>query len=132
MIGYSYLWRREQRKGQEEGRKDRPCVVVLAIRRENDQTMVSVAPITHSTPAGEQDAVELPPRVKARIGLDAERSWVIVDEVNSFVWPGFDLRPARGKSGIVYGILPSRLFDRITARLRERAKAQRIAFVPRD
>ena len=132
VISYSYLWRREQRQGQEEGRKDRPCVVVLAVQREQGRTVVSVAPITHSAPVAGQDAVELPPRLKAQIGLDAERSWVVTDEVNSFDWPGYDVRPARGRSGVAYGVIPSRLFDQITARLRENAKAQRLTFVRRD
>lgn len=31
VICYSFLWSHEHRRGQEEGRKDRPCVIVLAV-----------------------------------------------------------------------------------------------------
>jgi hypothetical protein len=36
-------------------------------------------------------AVEIPLRVKEHLRLDSERSWVILNEVNVFTWPGFDL-----------------------------------------
>jgi hypothetical protein len=59
-------------------------------------------------------AVEIPPRVKEHLGLDSERSWVILNEVNVFRWPGFDLRPIKGGGGRVdYGFLPPKLFDRL-------------------
>ena len=31
MISYAYVWDREAQSGQEEGRKDRPCVIALAV-----------------------------------------------------------------------------------------------------
>ena len=30
VISYAYLWHHEHQGGQEEGRKDRPCVIALA------------------------------------------------------------------------------------------------------
>ena len=49
---------------------------------------------------------------KNRLGLDAERSWIVITEANEFVWPGPDLRPILGRddSTIVYGALPPRFF----------------------
>jgi hypothetical protein len=38
-------------------------------------------------------AVELPQAVKRHFGLDTDRPCVVLDEVNEFTWPGFDLRP---------------------------------------
>lgn len=32
VIGYAYLWRDQAAKGREEGIKDRPCVIVLAVQ----------------------------------------------------------------------------------------------------
>jgi hypothetical protein len=56
--------------------------------------------------------------VKRHLGLDAERSWVILDEVNEFGWPGFDLQPVpRAPGGFDYGFLPPRLFDQLLAKL---------------
>ena len=37
--------------------------------------------------------LELLGAVQGGLGLDAARSWVVVGETNSFVWPGPDLRP---------------------------------------
>jgi hypothetical protein len=34
VISYAYLWHHEHLAGQEEGRKDRPTVIVLATRGE--------------------------------------------------------------------------------------------------
>lgn len=56
----------------------------------------------------------MPTRVKEHLGLDHERSWVILDELNIFTWPGFDLRPAKDRGGrIDYGFLPPKFFERL-------------------
>ena len=48
VISYAYLWHHESQAGQEEGRKDRPSVIVLAVERQaDDATLVTVLPITH-------------------------------------------------------------------------------------
>jgi hypothetical protein len=98
--------------GQEEGVKDRPCAVVLALRDEHDRTRVYALPITHSTPTATEDAVEIPAVIKARLGLDGERSWVVVSEANVFAWPGPDLRPlpGQGPDSAAYGFLPAKFF----------------------
>jgi len=36
VVSYAYLWHREKRAGQDEGRKDRPSVIVLAVERESN------------------------------------------------------------------------------------------------
>ncbi|MGH6665341.1 MAG: hypothetical protein ACREB2_10645 [Pseudolabrys sp.] len=97
VIRYSYLWHSEHLEGPEEGQKDRPCAIVAAIRRdEAGETRVLVLPVTHRPPADLTAAVEIPPVVKKRLGLDAGRSWIVVSESNDFVWPGPDLRPVPG------------------------------------
>jgi len=118
VISYAYLWHHEHRTGREEGVKDRPCVIVLAIRNRADgSTVVRVAPVTHSAPDDPATGFELPNAVKRHLGLDTERSWVILDEVNEFVWPGFDLRPIPpGGDSFAYGFLPPRLFNILLAK----------------
>lgn len=111
VISYSYLWKEEAGRGQVEGRKDRPCAIVLAVDQPGPEPaghkQVAVVPITHSPPRDPNAAVEIPPRVKEHLGLDTERSWVILDEANVFTWPGFDLRPIkRGETRVDYGLLP--------------------------
>lgn len=134
VISYAYLWRHEQRQGRDEGRKDRPCVIVLAVRaKEGGRVNVTVAPVTHTPPVADDEAIELPEAVKASLGLDGDRSWVVVAEVNQFDWPGFDLRPLRRRGArIDFGFVPPRLYDRIVAAILRRAAAGRVAHVNRD
>jgi len=120
VVSYSYLWHHEHRAGRAEGRKDRPCVIVLAIENKADgTTLVRVVPVTHTPPDNPAHALELPAPVKRHLGLDDEKSWVILDEVNEFEWPGFDLRPMPKNPGRYnYGFLPPRLFAQLMTKLR--------------
>ena len=71
--------------------------------------------------------------MKQHLGLDSERSWVILDEVNIFTWPGFDLRPIRrGESRIDYGILPPKFFDRLIEKFTELRQQDKVAAASRD
>jgi hypothetical protein len=89
VISYAYLWHTEHQAGQEEGRKDRPTVIVLAVEREADAaTIITVLPITHSAPADPASAVEIPLPVKRHLGLDDDRSWIVVAEGNEDRAPG--------------------------------------------
>ena len=131
VISYSYLWSSEAAHGQVEGRKDRPCAIVVARidpRRGSKSPQVVVVPVTHRRPSDPSVAIEIPERIKEHLGLDGERSWIIVNEFNVFVWPGFDVRPIRrGMSRIHYGWLPPKLFDEIIRKfgeLRATAKCQ--------
>ncbi len=133
VIRYSYLWTREARAGREEGVKDRPCAIVLAVGVAEDRQRVIVLPITHSPPQSPDEGIELPPVVKARLGLDGERSWVIVSEGNDFIWPGPDLRPVAGEGlhSVVHGFLPPRLFAAIRDRFLARARRGAAGLAPR-
>jgi hypothetical protein len=77
VIRYSYLWNRDHVAGQDEGVKDRPCAVVLLVKDEDGDDVVTVLPITHSPPSGSDAglAIELPVDTKRRLGLDDGRSW---------------------------------------------------------
>jgi hypothetical protein len=133
VIGYSYLWHSEHEHGREEGLKDRPCVIVVASRRVGGRIIVTVVPVTHSPPLSFDAAIELHAATKARLGLDDARSWVVVSEVNRFVWPGTDLRPVSRDQPdrFDYGLLPPAIFDRIKERLAACVKAQRLKIVDR-
>lgn len=131
VIRYSYLWCGEYLEGREEGQKDRPCVIVAAIRADNHgTTRVVVLPVTHSPPDDPGLAVEIPAKVKQRLRLDDARSWVVLLEWNEFIWPGPDLRrlPGADDSSVAYGMLPPSLFalirDRFLALVKSRASGQ--------
>ena len=132
VIAYAYLWRREHQAGQEEGLKDRPSVIVLTVERQKDgATIVAVLPITHSAPTRPGAAVEIPAPVKRHLGLDDQRSWVVVAEGNEFLWPGYDLRKVPHKDRYDYGFLPPRFFNQIlTAFLALHPVGK--ALIPRD
>jgi mRNA-degrading endonuclease toxin of MazEF toxin-antitoxin module len=120
VIRYSYLWTHEAAAGREEGRKDRPCVIVLAVQPRDDGALfVTVAPVTHTPPVAANQAVEIPAETKLRLGLDSQPSWIVTTEVNSFTWPGPDLRPIswRRPDMFDYGVIPLALFRRVRAQL---------------
>ena len=99
-------------KGQEEVVKDRPCTVILVTRSKSEDEIVTVLPVTHLPPTNPNLAIEIPPATKKRLGLDEDRSWIVLSEANQFVWPGPDLRPAHSSSleSVIYGLLPQALF----------------------
>ncbi len=133
VISYSYLWRHESEAGKMEGSKNRPCVIVAIVSKEGGQKLVTVAPITHTSPIDPTVAIEIPPRVKRYLGLDGERSWVILDDFNDFIWPGYDLRPVPGKPGRYdYGVMPPVLFDQMVARIFEIQREGRVFSASRD
>jgi hypothetical protein len=115
VISYAYLWHSEHQEGQEEGVKGRPCAIILTTQAASGETIVTVLPITHSAPREGAEAVEIPLTVKRRLELDEARSWVVVSEVNRFVWPGPDLRPVSRSEPdrFEYGPLPPSLFRQI-------------------
>jgi hypothetical protein len=114
VISYAYLWHHEHQIGWEEGRKDRPSVIVLCVERETaGETVVIVLPITHSPPTDAAEAVEIPLPVKRHLGLDDERSWVMVAEGNEFLWPGYDLRKLPHEDRYDYGFLPPRFYNQV-------------------
>jgi hypothetical protein len=95
--------------------------------------MVRVVPVTHSQPDNPSAAVELPVTVKRHLGLDDGRSWVILDEINEFAWPGFDLRSVPGsRDRFAYGFLPPRLFDQLLMKLRDVWSGGQGKTTPRD
>lgn len=94
---------------------------------------MTVAPVTHTPPAKDGEAIELPSRVKQALGLDDDRSWIVLDEVNQFGWPGYDIRPVPGsKDRFVYGFIPPKLYDTIIGRILELVAARRVTEISRD
>jgi hypothetical protein len=126
VISYSYLWRNEYEAEKVEGLKNRPCAIILVVKNEDESKKVTVAPITHTPPANPDLAIEIPAKVKSHLGLDSERSWIILDDFNEFSWPGYDLRTITGKPGS-YGFLPPVFFKQIVSKILElRHKAKSI------
>ena len=114
VIRYQYLWRRRARRGHETADKDRPACILIALRKEEGDTRVLIVPITHSPPARGELAYEMPPRLKAHLRLDEERSWIILSEANIDIWPSPDLCRIPGRSDAMdYGLLPQKLVNHL-------------------
>lgn len=134
VLSYAYLWHREAAEGREEARKDRPVVVVISRKDIAGRTELLVAPVTTQPPRNAADGIEIPARVKAHLGLDAARCWIMVTELNRFIWQGPDVRLI-AKSGEVtpyYGFLPERLFDPVLKAVIARAEGGRLKMTKRS
>ena len=133
VIRYSYLWAHDAARGREDGSKQRPAAVVLVIDSPAAAPpRVYVLPITHTQPGKGAAAIEVPPAVARKAGLDAARSWVILSEFNEFVWPGFDLAliPERTPPTVAYGYLTPGFFSKLRDRwlaLDTAAKSRRVS-----
>lgn len=133
VIRYAYLWRDEADQGREEGAKDRPCVIVLVVQQDEDTVRVRVAPITHTPPKHEGEAIELPSETKRRLGLDDAPSWISTRETNIFTWPGPDLRPiTRRSQTIEYGFITGKTFRKLRDTILANIRAQHALIVGRD
>jgi hypothetical protein len=121
VIRHAYLWWNEARAGREEGRKDRPCVIVHLRANEQQELETYICPVTHTPPEISEKAMEIPKATKTRLGLDDERSWIITTEVNRFIWPGPDLRPLP-RGGYSYGLLPAAMARDLIAQVKANAQ----------
>jgi hypothetical protein len=130
VVHFEYLWAREAVRGREHGRYARPCLIVACTPKEQGGPKVLIVPITHSEPDEDTEAIEIPVATRQRLGLDGDRSWLILDEVNEFDWPGPDLQ--HNKEGeFHYGLIPPVLFDAATAGLLASARAGSLTKIPR-
>ena len=131
VISYAYLWHSEFAQGQEEGLKDRPCVIISAVVQAERSERIQVLPITHSPPAGPNLALEIPAAIRRHLRLDDERCWIVLSETNEFRWPGPDLGHSAPGGGLIYERLPPRFFDTIRQRFVAAVKAGKAAPVRR-
>ncbi|MCJ2011454.1 type II toxin-antitoxin system PemK/MazF family toxin [Methylobacterium sp. J-076] len=125
VIRYAYLWSHEARLGRTEGSKDRPVALVIAKRPGEGQCVV--VPITHREPEAPAVGIEIPPALRERLGLDEQRQWVVLTDVNTFHWPGPDLRDVPGRDPVtfVYGTLTKAFFRDVLAHMQTLIRARR-------
>src|SRR5437868_4065674 len=115
VVRYDFLWARDAARGRTSS-KDRPACIVAALDDPGAPKFVLLLPITHAPPRGDTAVVEIPPRVCRYLGLDQERSWVVVSEYNVDEWPNAGLGVIPGKPRrVAYGFLPPAVFSQIKA-----------------
>lgn len=106
VFDYHYLWEREAKKGEEEGRKKRPACMTVVAMNAKGQHILFIAAITTKSPTGDTVALEIPETEAFRAKLSTNVPlWVIASELNadileqSFV---LEDRTARGQFGVSF------------------------------
>lgn len=80
---YPYLWKREEKAGEDGGRKTRPTALSAVVPVSEKSTLLYLLPITGTEPTKDQDALEIPATEIRRAGLsEYKRLWIIFDEYN--------------------------------------------------
>ncbi len=131
VIRYDYLWHSEEQDGREEGSKVRPCAVVVALPPPpNGIEQAVVCAVTHTQPHPPVEGVEIPTKVKRHLGLDGERSWVIVSEGNLVDWDDPGIEPV-GPNQWSYGFVPTALADMLRNKLLGYYRAGQLPLVNR-
>lgn len=129
VIRYDFLWKHESDTGQEHGRKDRPCAIILVAREQEDGSRkVLLCPITHTPPAPTQNAVPIPKKVAAALGFDSERCWIKTHEANELFWEKNKLPFGVSKASEerwTFGTLPYELGKQAFDRFREHREFRR-------
>jgi mRNA-degrading endonuclease toxin of MazEF toxin-antitoxin module len=120
VIRFDFWWKEDARKGDTEGKKDRPCAIILATKPKPDGMRdVVLCPITHAPPQKGDTAVEIPPKMARYLKLDDERSWIKTHQINTVEWP---------QGQIPYGVVPAfpnqMIFGRLHAELSKKALEQ--------
>jgi hypothetical protein len=83
VLRYPYLWARQSQTGETEGRKLRPCAVILSLATVAGQTELRICAITTKPPSKGVHAVVVPEIERRRAGLDTDLDlWVILHEHN--------------------------------------------------
>ena len=123
VISYAYLWARQAEQAREEAEKSRPCAVVLSTVEASGAAIVMVLPITHTPPDPSDAGIEVPSVTRKRLGLDDASCWIMISELNRFIWPGPDLRPIPdAPDRFAYGLLPPRFFKTVRDSLIQRVR----------
>ncbi|WP_342359092.1 hypothetical protein [Terrarubrum flagellatum] len=81
VIRYAYLRAREQDRGEEAGRKDRPASIQILIAAKSGPTTALLFPITRQPPHPDVAALSIPETEAKRVGLRTP-AWIIVNEWN--------------------------------------------------
>ena len=137
VVRYDFLWKEEEKAGQVDGRKDRPCLI-LAVKKssQSDQEReVLLCPITHTPSIAAEKAVEVPVAMARHLQLDDDRMWIKTDQLNTVVWPKkqIPLGLVRVREGeYSYGKMHSKLSAQAMDNVREHLRERTLKNVRRD
>lgn len=106
-------------------------MVVIARIEAKAGTELIVAPVTHSAPDATDESLEMPANVKRDLRLDRDRSWIVLTEMNRFIWPGPDIRPVGEAGDPYYGAIPDWLFVQVRAAIGDRVRTGKLRVTKR-
>jgi hypothetical protein len=112
--------------------KERPACIVLAVHDAGRARRVLIVPITRSMPGSETPAMELPAKVKQHLGMDEQRSWIVLSEANIDTWPSPDLRLVPGRRRFDYGLLPLKLTQQLRRAVLQALRDKTLGVTKRD
>ncbi len=107
ILNYRYLWYAESQKGQIEGTKPRPALVIALLEIDSGPLKVFLLPITHTAPTHPARGYLLPLATAQAAGLDGEENYVVYSELNSFNWRGYDIEK------ILFSSPPTEFFGKL-------------------
>ncbi|QLF69296.1 hypothetical protein FE840_006940 [Peteryoungia desertarenae] len=138
VIAYEYLWSSKARY-RADGEKTYPTALLLAKTDEFGATLVYALGISHMVPPEGRRALRVPAKLCRHLGLDDRPQWIYTDELNLFVWPGPDLRPAQWisrrplvENTCVLGALPKDWFEEVKQHFAESYRLRQLALTKRD
>jgi hypothetical protein len=132
VVHYASLFRSRTRNIGDSG-KGGPCLVVALFpdKEEPLRTGVLYLPITHTEPGLDEEALEIPPNVRAAAGLDGFRQWLLVGQSNWDTWPE-DIFNIPKKPGIFhYGYVPPGFFKTVQTAFARLYVQRTLKIVPR-
>ena len=71
------------------------------------------------------------PTSRSSSGWIGNGSWIVVTELNRFIWPGPDLRIVPNHGSPFYDMLPDWLFERVRSAVAGHARAGRLMITKR-
>lgn len=117
LIDYQFDWHQESLRGEIEGRKSRPCAVVLRLRNS-----FVIMPVTTKRPNVNTLAISFPEIEAERLHLERgiER-WVIIEEINIDEIPSYVMEP-----NAFIGQLSKSFGRQLVEALRQNAKKMKV------
>ncbi|HEY8190675.1 MAG TPA: hypothetical protein VIF12_08310 [Micavibrio sp.] len=128
VIGYSYLWHHDYKLERDFSEKPATHGIVLSVEEEVGDKIVIVAALADAK-RKDGECIELPEATRVRLGLPSPRYWIILSEINRFVWPGPDLRSVSPLTDDGLSAIPPALFETVKSTMRALSKRDQLKAV---
>ena len=131
MVRFDFLWKEEEEQGHIDGKKDRPCAIILATKPNAEGAQeVILGPITHSPPHEGETGMEIPEKLAHHLKLDDDQSWVKTHQVNTVAWERdrlpYGIVPAH-KGEWIFGKLPQSFAKKIFKQIKDNVNTNNIS-----